>query len=471
MSTKKHIKNGTLVTPEGIFSGDVLTDGSTIAAVGEVGPESTAEVIDATGCYVLPGGVDVHTHLNLKLGDRQVSDGFYAGCVAAAWGGTTTIIDHPEAGPAGCNLHHQPEYYRGLLEKESVIDYGIHGVFQHVDEAILAEIPSLVQQGYSSAKVYMTYGNMLVPGEVQRVLEAMKNAGGLAAFHAEDDAEISRLRAEFAENGHLAPIYHAKSRPDYTEADSIKIIADLAAKTGATVYIVHLSTGKGLDVIREAKKSGVKIIAETCPQYLLLDDSCYEKTDGLKYIMAPPLREKGNGEALWAGLADGSISVVATDHCSFSYADKKKFWQGDFRKAPGGSPSVETRLPLLFSEGVLKGRLSLQRFVDLVSANPAKIMGIYPQKGVLQPGADADLIIWDPAAEKIISPESLHQLCDYGPFDGMNVKGWPRKTMLRGTIIVENDRFIGKKGSGQFLQRAPFKDETLCSSDHHGGKR
>jgi len=457
---KTLIKNGDIVTPGRTFRGDLLVADGVIAALGTglaAGPQD--RVIDAGGCYVLPGGVDVHTHLNLALGERHVSDGFFHGMRAAAFGGTTTIVDHPEGGPPGCSLFHQPDFYRRLLEREAVIDYGIHGVFQRVDAGVLEEIPRLVRSGIPSIKAYLTYADMLTDAEVAQVLKAMRAAHGLTAFHAEDDATIRRLREEFARDGKLAPIYHALSRPDTAEAEAIEGVLELARECGdVPVYIVHLSTAKGLAVIEKARAEGQKVLAETCPQYLLLDRSCYEQADheGLKYIMAPPLRGKEDQEALWRGLAGGSIAVVATDHCSFSFADKLKYGRDDFRQCPGGCPGVETRLPLLYSEGVAKGRFGIERFVELVAANPARIMGLYPRKGCLQPGADADIVLWDPNLVKIVTRTTLHQRCDYTPFAGMQVAGWPVLTMVRGRVVIKGDEFLGEKGFGKFLERTPL---------------
>lgn len=459
---KKIIKNGIIVTPTESFEGDVLIVNGIIVEVGlDLKTDSDIEVIDATGCYVMPGGVDVHTHLNLALGERKVSDGFYEGMRAAAFGGTTTIIDHPESGPKGCSLFHQPQYYKDMLEKEAVIDYGIHGVYQRVDDKVLNEIPQLIASGISSMKVYLTYDAMLNSDEVMQVLKSMKKYNGLTAFHAEEDDMINSLKSQFGEEGKLSPIYHPKSRPDIAESKAISRILNIADSCdNAPVYIVHLSTKKGLKVIEDAQAKGQNVIAETCPQYLLLDESCYDKPDneGLKYIMAPPLRTVTDQDALWKGLEKGSITVIATDHCSFSFEDKLKYGKDDFRQCPGGSAGVETRLPLMFSEGVLKGKFSINRFVELVSANPAKIMGIYPKKGNLMPGSDADIIIWDANLEKVISVESLHQKCDYTPFENMKVKGWPVMTMVRGNVVVDKDKFVGKKGFGEFLHRNPFKN-------------
>lgn len=456
---KKLIKNGVIVTHEKTFASDVLIDGEIIRAVGENIPAgSDTEVINASGMYVMPGGVDVHTHLNLALGDRHVSDGFYAGTMAAAFGGTTTIVDHPEAGPHGCSLHHQPEYYKKMLAGEAVVDYGIHGVFQRVDRNILNEIPKLIADGIPSMKIYTTYDNMLTFDDISQVAGVMRENGGLTAFHAEDDRQIKELREKFGREGHLEPIYHAKSRPDMAEETAIKNI--IKAADGAPVYIVHLTSSRGLAVIREGQAKGLPVMAETCPQYLVLDDSLYLKQDGLKYIMAPPLRTQEDTNALWEGLVDGSISVVATDHCSFSYADKKKYGSDDFRLVPGGIPGVETRLPLLFSEGVVKERISLNRFVELVSVNPAKLMGLYPKKGCIRADADADLVIWDKNLTKKIKAEELHQKCDYTPYEGMKVTGWPAMTMLRGKLLTDRERFIGIRGRGMFIHRKPFKPEA-----------
>ena len=457
---KQLIKNGDIVTAEKTFRGDLLIVDGVIAEIGRGLPGGPAITeIDASGRYVLPGGVDVHTHLNLALGERRVSDGFYLGMRAAAFGGTTTIVDHPETGPADCSLFHQPDYYRELLAHEAVIDYGIHGVFQRVDSEVLRDIPGLIRSGISSAKVYLTYDGMLNDAEIAQVLQAMGDAQGLTAFHAEDDAVIRALREQFGREGKRSALYHALSRPDTTEADAIARILELAWAGGnIPVYIVHLSTAKGLAVIEKAKARGQRVFAETCPQYLLLNQSCYQQAEpeGLKYVMAPPLRSSADQQALWRGLSNGSIDVLATDHCSFSFADKVKYGQEDFRQCPGGCPGVETRLPLCYSAGVGQGRFSINRFVDLVATTPAKLMGLYPRKGALQPGADADIVVWNPDLEKTLAVTTLHQQCDYTPFAGMQVKGWPELTMLRGRVIVKDGDFFGEKGFGEFLERTPF---------------
>lgn len=453
------IKNGVLVTPEKTFRADILSVDGVISEISSNIDTDADKVIDADGKYVFPGGVDVHTHLNLKLGDRHVSDGFYHGTTAAAFGGTTTIIDHPEAGPAGCSLHHQPDMYRESLSKEAVIDFGIHGVFQHVTDDTVREIPELIKKGIPSMKVYTTYGNMLHSNDIRTVIDVMEKSGGLTAFHAEDDEIIGKLQEKYADEGSLTPIYHAKSRPDYSESEAIHEILTIAGDR--PVYIVHLSTKKGLQLIRKARENGQNVYCETCPQYLTMTEDKYNEPDGLKYIMAPPLRKQEDVDALWEGLADGTIDVVATDHCSFSYADKIMFGQGDFRKVPGGAPGVETRIPLLFSEGVLAKRISLERFCELIAEKPAKLMGLFPKKGIIEIGSDADFCILDSRENKSVTIEKLHQKCDYTPYEGMNVTGWPVTTVSRGEVIVNNGQFTGNIGRGHFIARKTFDKDFI----------
>jgi dihydropyrimidinase len=299
-----------------------------------------------------------------------------------------------------------------------VVDYGLHAVIQHVDEKVLDQLTDLAKKGVPSVKIYLTYDGRLNDHEILQVLDRTRRIRMLAAFHAENDAIIRFLRDKLRADGRYAPIYHALSRPDYCEAEAIQRILHLAQAAGAAeVCIVHLSTALGLQAIEEARGRGLTVYAEVCPQHLLLDDSCYLEPEhgGLKYIMAPPARKREDCAALWRGLETGSIDVVATDHCSFNFADKLALGKEDFSKCPGGIPGVETRLPLIFSEGVLKGRLSLNRFVNVVSTAPARIMGLYPRKGTLAPGSDADVVILNPEHEKTITPAILHHNADYSP--------------------------------------------------------
>jgi dihydropyrimidinase len=318
------------------------------------------------------------------------------------------------------------------------------------------EIATLKAEGVPSAKVYLTYGGRLHDREILSVLDKAESSGVLTLFHAENHAIIDFLCQKFRAGQKCAPKYHPLSRPNYCEAEAIYRIICLAEAAGnVPVYIVHLSTAAGLQTITAAQERGVPVYAEVCPQHLLLDDSCYDEPNykGLQYIMAPPLRKAADAAALWQGLARGSINVVATDHCSFSFADKLAQGKNDFSRAPGGIPGVETRLPLLFSEGVLKNRISLNRFVEVVSTAPARLLGLFPRKGNLAPGADADVVIFDPNAEKIISSTTLRQNADYSPFEGRAVRGWPTTTIVRGCIVFRNGRLTVEKGWGTYIHR------------------
>lgn len=451
------VTGGTVVTATAILQADILIENGCIVAIDENIVCSGVEILDATDCYVMPGAIDVHTHLELQVGNEEVSDGFYHGSVAAAHGGTTCIVEHPGFGPAGCSLASQTNRCRDRAKDVMVIDYGFHGVVQHVDKRVLSAVQELTTDGIPSLKVYLTYGYRLNDADIIKVMKATRAAGAMTCFHAENHAIIAELTQELRAKGDItSPVTHAKSRPDYSEAEAVnRLIALSRAAGNAPLYIVHLSTASGLEIIRKARREGLPVYAETCPQYLCLTEHCYQGADskGLQYIMSPPLRTQQDCEALWEGLADGIIDVVATDHCSFSFAQKLQKGKTNIFNSPGGIPGVETRVPLLFSEGVLKNRIELKRFVELVSTNPARIMGLSPQKGSIEIGRDADLMILDPGEEKIISTEVLHQHCDYTPFTGMSVKGWPKIVMLRGKVLVRDGILRASKGFGQYIKR------------------
>ncbi len=451
------VTNTTLLTARGRRRGDILITDGRIVAIEERIEVRDCPVIDARGCLVLPGGIDVHTHLNLQVGDQRVRDGFLTGTRAAAFGGTTCVIEHPGFGPEGCSLLHQVESYRALAHGRSLVDYGLHAVIQHVDTGVLAAIARLPGQGITSLKVYLTYSGRLNDEEIIAVLQAARRAGVLVCFHAENHAIISaRTRMLRAAGRQALPASHPASRPACAEAEAIYRLICLARAAGdVPIYIVHLSTAEGLAHIRRARRQGSEILAETCPQYLLLTDTCYlEPGDAAyQYIMAPPLRRKQDCEALWEGLADGSIDVVATDHCSFSLAQKLHHGRRDVFRAPGGIPGVETRLPLLYSEGVATGRIDEACFVRLTAANPARIMGLAPHKGDLTRGADADLVLFDPDRRVRLAPDVLHQQVDFTPFAGMEVCGWPSRVLLRGETIIRGDRCCADGGSGRFAMR------------------
>ena len=456
------VKNGLVVTEKTEEVCDVLCSGEKIKQIGKDLGAPCMEVIDATGKIVIPGGVDVHTHLCLDVGFAAVSDDFYTGTLAAAWGGTTTIVDHPGFGPAGCSLDHQIKKYHGLAGARAVIDYSFHGVIQHVDSDMLSMMGTLADEGITSYKVYTTYGFKLSDQDIFRVLEKARELNLLITVHPENDALVNYLREKFRAEGKLSPCYHPLSRPVEAEAEAVNRLVLLAKAAGdAPLYIVHLTNALGLEFIKDARRRGQKnIYAETCPQYLMLDESLYSLpgAEGLKYIMCPPLRSAGHREALWQGLG-ADIDTVATDHCPFFFETQKILGKDDFTVCPSGAPGIEERIPLMYSEGAAKMRLapgfdrSLRRFTELCSTGPAKIFGLYPQKGVIKEGSDADLVIIDPGMRRVLGRENLHANVDYSAYEGFEVQGYPVCTISRGEVIVRNGAVNARPGRGKFIKR------------------
>ncbi|HKS32908.1 MAG TPA: dihydropyrimidinase [Enterobacteriaceae bacterium] len=460
------IKNGLIVNADGRVKQDLLIEEGLVKRLADnIDVEQPCDIIDAAGCYVMPGGVDVHTHFNIDTGLARSCDDFFTGTRAAACGGTTTIVDHMGFGPPGCHLRHQLEVYHGYAAYKAVIDYSFHGVIQHVNPAILDEIPMMVEAGISSFKLYLTYQYKLNDNDVLQAMRHLHRAGALTTVHPENDAAIAQRRAEFITAGKTAPRYHALSRPLECEAEAIARMINLARLAGnAPLYIVHLSNDLGLDYLRLARARHQPVWVETCPQYLLLDDRCYEREDALNYLLSPPLRNTSHNDALWCGIADGSIDTVATDHCTFSMAQRQQISGGDFSRCPNGLPGVENRLLLLFSHGVMSGRISPERFVALTSTNPAKLFGLWPHKGQLAPGSDADVVIIDPQRTTTIRHEMLHDNADYSPWEGFICQGAIRQTLSRGRMIFDNGIFTGRPGQGRFLRRNPFSDAYLSLS-------
>jgi dihydropyrimidinase len=450
------IKNGLVVTENSETVCDVLCEGEKIVRIGNsLKPDTENEVIDADGKIVIPGGVDVHTHLNLDVGFAVASDDFYTGTVAAACGGTTSIVDHPGFGPVNCPLDHQIKKYHRLATGKAVIDYGFHGVLQHVDDNVLAMMETLAGEGITSFKLYLTYGFKLSDADAFRVLRRAKDCGALIAVHPENDGVINLLREEFKAAGKTGTKFHPLSRPAECEAEAINRMALFARIAGdAPLYIVHLTCALGLEFIEAARRRGQKNLwAETCPQYLFLDESLYslENNEGLKYIMCPPLRSLDDNAQLWRGL-NSSIDVVGTDHCPFFFETQKIMGRDDFTKCPSGAPGIEERIPLMYG-AVASGKISLRRFTDLCCANPAKIFGMYPQKGVIAVGSDADIVIIDPRLSRKISHNILHSNVDYSAYEGISVRGWPIRVISRGEVIARDGEFCGKPGRGKFLKR------------------
>lgn len=450
------IKGGTVANSSYTAIGDVYIEDGIIKKVNRGLTDECDELIDATGMVVMPGGVDVHTHFNLKTKNKTSCDDFYSGTVAAACGGTTCIVDHPAFGPQGCSLHHQIDEYKKMAEGSAVIDYGFHGVVQQVDESILNEMEGMVKsEGIPSFKIYLTYDFKVGDADAFRVLKALKDSGGITAVHAENHEIIEYLKEMYAETGRTSPAYHPLSRPPECESEAVNRMVDIAWMAGnSPLYIVHVSTEWAVDHIARAKKYGHRVYAETCPQYLLLDEGMYggPPEEGVKYIMSPPLRARRHKAALWQGIRDGTIDVVATDHCPFYYSDKVE-GKDDFRVCPNGIPGVEERIPLMFSEGVMKNRIELSKMIEVCCVNPAKIMGMPYRKGFIQPGFDADIVIIDPEKEVTIHKGMLHGHSDYSPYEGLKLKGYPVMTISNGEVIVRDGQFTGKKGRGRFIKR------------------
>ena len=428
------IQNGTVVTESAVFAADVLVENGVIQAVGKGLDARGAQVIDAAGKYVLPGGVDVHTHMDLQAGAHRAVDDFYTGTVAAACGGTTTMADG-----------------------KAVIDYGFHGVLQHVNGQILREMGEIAdREGITSFKAYLTYDDRLDDSALFQVLRQAREDGLVIPAHCENDGVVNFLRGWYKSQGLTAPIYHARSRPAGCEAEAVSRLLHLAALAGeAPVYVVHLSSAAGLAEVRKARAAGQRHFGvETCTQYLTLTEEAYsDPQEGLKAIMSPPLRTGADCAALWGGLADGSVDAVATDHCPFRFAVEKQYGVGDFTACPNGAPGVEERLPVLYSEGVAKGRITLPQLVRLACTEPSRLYGLYPQKGTLQPGADADVVILDPNGTRTLTQSTLHSAADYTCYEGMELQGKIDLVLSRGEVIVQDNQFLGRKGAGRYLKR------------------
>lgn len=449
------VTGGEIVTATKVFVGDIAIENGKIAAIDTNLADFGAEVIDASRKYLLPGGIDVHTHLSLACGDIISSDDFVSGTIAAACGGTTTIIDYT-AHATGQSLAGAAALRRSQADSLAVIDYGLHIVITDVNDRIMAEIPEMIAQGYPSFKLFTAYDNMRVDDEaLMMVLNQTKNHGGLACVHAENHHMINYMVKKLVAAGKIAPQYHGMSRPVLAEAEAVGRVIKLAAFLDAPIYIVHLSCRESLVEVLRARANGHQVLAETCPQYLLLSDACYNQPGflGAKYVMSPPLRPAQNQPVLWEGLAQGVLQVVATDHCPFNFKGQKDLGQDIFTRIPNGIPGIETRMALIYSSGVKQGRISLNQFAAVTATYPAKIFGLYPQKGTIAIGSDADIVIFDPKLEKTITQEILNENVDYTPYEGFKVTGYPVMTIARGQIIAKDGKFTGQPGAGRFLKR------------------
>jgi dihydropyrimidinase len=452
------IKNGTVVTADRSFPADILIDGEKIRDIAPSLPaEQAGRVIDAAGMLLLPGGIDVHTHLDMPFGGTTSCDDFETGTRAAAFGGTTTLIDFAIQ-PKGTKMRDALDIWWKKADGRASIDYGLHMIVTDLGEAGLEDMDSLVAEGVASFKLFMAYPGVLMVDDAtifQALSRTAKN-GALICMHAENGGVIDVIVRRALAEGKTAPIHHALTRPVTAEAEAVHRAIAMAEIAEVPVYIVHLSSEDALNQVREARDRGLPAFAETCPQYLLLniDEMNRPGFESAKYVFTPPLREKHHPPKLWDGLKHDHLQVVSTDHCPFCFADQKSLGKDDFTKIPNGGPGVENRLQLLYHHGVNLGRLSLNRFVELVATTPAKLFGLYPRKGTLAPGSDADIVIWDPQADHTISASTHHMRVDYSMFEGFKVKGNAKLVMSRGEVLVDNGKYSGRPGRGQFLKRA-----------------
>jgi dihydropyrimidinase len=451
------IRNGTVVTASDQYRGDVLIEDEKIAVIGTTLDLHADTIIDASGQYVLPGGIDVHTHLDMPFGGTTSADDFESGTRAAAFGGTTSIVDFAIQ-YRGQTLHHALETWAKKADGKAVIDYGFHMIITQLDDQVEAEMDQLVGEGVTSFKLFMAYPGvfMLDDASIFKALLRTGKNGGSICMHAENGGVIDVLVQRALAEGKTRPRYHALTRPPRAEAEATHRAIALAEIADVPVYIVHLSSAEALEMVTEARDRGLPVYAETCPQYLFLSYDNYEEPGfaGAKYVMSPPLREKATQDHLWRGLAFNDLQVISTDHCPFCMKEQKELGANDFSKIPNGAPGIETRMSLVYDGGVASGRISLNRFVELTSTSPAKIFGLFPRKGTIAPGSDADIVVFDPRRRITLSANTLHMNVDYNPYEGREVTGATDTVLSRGRLVIENGKFVGRAGAGAFLKRA-----------------
>jgi dihydropyrimidinase len=452
------IAGGRVVTAVDDYEGDVLIEGDKIAAIFSKHTLTDVQTIDAKGKIVIPGGIDVHTHLDMPFGGTTSADDFETGTIAAAHGGTTSIVDFAIQ-YRGQTLRHALDAWREKAEGKAAIDYGFHMIVTDLNDAVESEMDQLVREGVTSFKLFMAYPGvfMLDDASIFRALLRTRENGGTICMHAENGGVIDVLVKRALAEGKTAPKYHALTRPARAEAEATHRAIALAEIAGVPIYIVHLSAAEALEMVTEARDRGLPAYAETCPQYLFLSYDNYEEPgfDGAKYVMSPPLRPKETQDRLWRGLASNDLQAVSTDHCPFCMKEQKELGRDDFSKIPNGAPGIETRMSLLHDGGVRTGKISWNRYVELTSTSPAKIFGLFPRKGTIAPGSDADIVVFDPEKKQTLSAKTLHMKVDYNPYEGREVSGVSEVVLSRGRVIVENGKFTGRAGAGSFLKRSP----------------
>lgn len=449
------IKNGRIITATDDYVADIYIEGETISAIGKNLNVKANQKIDAAGKLVMPGGIDPHVHLDMPFMGTYSSDNYETGTRAALFGGTTTVIDFILQ-TQGKSLQSALQEWKGRSDNNAVGDYSFHMAVTDFNDETKKEIQHFIEvEGITSFKTFMAYKGALMIDDRQMVglMQEVKKHGGLINVHATNGDMIDFLIAKHKSEGKLSPLYHYLSQPEVTEAEASSRFADLADYTGCPGYIVHLTCEGALNAVRFATRRNQHVFVETCIQYLILDASLYEQNfEGAKWVMSPPLREKKDQETLWAGLNQGLVNVVATDHCPFMW-EQKLMGKDDFSKIPNGHPAIENRMELLFSEGVNKGRITLNKYVEVASTNAAKIFGMFPKKGTIAIGSDADIVIFDPNEKHTLSAKTHHMNVDYSGYEGWEVKGKVKTVLLRGQVVIDNNECKVSKGYGQFVKR------------------
>jgi dihydropyrimidinase len=452
---KTLIRDGRVVTAVDDYRADVLIDGETVSVIGAKLEMEADRVIDAAGKLVIPGGIDPHTHMELPFGGTEASDDFRTGTVAAAHGGTTTIIDFAVQ-YKGQALREGLDAWHAKAEGKCAIDYGFHLITTDLEDERVPELHRVMDEGVTSFKLFMAYPGVFLVDDatIFRAMSAAGERGGLICMHAENGVVINEIIKRALAEGRTAPKYHALTRPTVAEAEGVHRAIRLAEMAESPVYIVHLSCADALDQVREARDRGLPAFAETCPQYLFLSIEDYgEDFEGAKYVMTPPLRERWNQDELWKGLRTDDLQVISTDHCPFCMKEQKELGRGDFSKIPNGAPGVEHRMSLIYHGGVVENRVSLNRFVELTSTAAAKMFGLFPRKGTIAVGSDADLVVFDPDREQTISAATHHMNVDYSAYEGRTLKGAVETVLSRGRVVIEGGEFKGRAGDGRFLKR------------------
>jgi dihydropyrimidinase len=461
------ITNGTIVTAEGSQAADVLIDGETIVGIGTALADTGVtvdETIDAAGKYVIPGAIDVHTHMELPFGGTFAKDTFESGTRAAAFGGTTTVVDFAVQS-RGASLREGLDTWHAKAEGNAVADYGFHMIMSDVNSGTLGEMDQLVAEGVPDFKLFTAYPGVFYSddGAIFRAMQQTAKNGGLIMMHAENGMAIDVVAEQTVAAGTTDPIGHGLARKAVFEGEATNRVIRLAEAAEVPVYIVHLSAKEALEAVRDARDRGTAAFAETCPQYLFLSlDDLGHGFEGAKYVCSPPLRTKDNWDELWKGLVKDDLQVVSTDHCPFDFEGQKELGRGDFRKIPNGLPGVEDRVDLLHDGGVVGGRVSRERWVEVISTAPAKLFGMYPRKGSVSVGADADLVIYDPSRRRTISAKTHHMDVDYSCYEGRTVQGASDVVLSRGSVIVRDGQFTGRKGHGRFVKRSAAEYARLA---------